>query len=88
MRLTPDRDRYVPWKIKGVTFYRHEGLNHSISRMIAERTGEDTQARFSMALVSSVKGIIRENISLHNRRDNTNCASSAGCLPKEGVHHV
>lgn len=87
MRLTLEEEiEYAIWKITGVACQYHKDLIPSISRIMAEKTGEDA-GEISIALVSQIKEIIREDVSLHFRRVHPGCAPSASCQPGEGMCH-
>lgn len=87
MKLTLEGEiEYAIWKITGLSCRYHSDLVPSISRMIAKKTGEDP-GEISMALVASIKEIIREDVSLHYRRIRGETSSTVPCQPMGGMCH-
>lgn len=87
MRLTLEEEiEYAIWKITGVPYHYRKDLVSHISRVMAEKTGEDA-GEVSLALISQIKEIIREDVSLHFRRIHPGCAASDSCQPAEGTCH-
>ncbi|OPX70390.1 MAG: hypothetical protein A4E38_01425 [Methanoregulaceae archaeon PtaB.Bin108] len=87
MRLTLEGEiEYAIWKITGFSCRYHSDLLPSISRMLAEKTGEDP-GEISMALVARIKEIIREDVSLHYRRLCGGISSPVSCHPVGEMCH-
>jgi len=85
MRLTLEQEiEFAIWKITGIPCHYHKDLVPQISRMIAEKTGEDP-GEVSMALISQIKEIIRDDVSHHFRRAQVGSTTSNSCQPAEGM---